>query len=199
MSAPLRETLRSRAAQLGAASFFLYLGVEATAGAWLYSLLELGRGASMAEAGAGVSAYWGALLAGRVAFGFAPNRWGADAVLAPAICACAIAALGLAADIGAAANLCAAALLGLGAAPIFPALIASTPARVGAAHTANSVGLQIACAALGQAGLPALVGIAAAHGGLEWVPRAVLGLALALLAVQLPQALRARENQERRA
>ncbi|HEU4430913.1 MAG TPA: MFS transporter [Myxococcota bacterium] len=184
-AAPLVATLRSRAAQLGASSFFLYLGVEATAGAWLYSLLEEGRGASMAVASGAAGAYWGALLAGRVAFGFAPNRWGASAVVVPATLLCAVAAVGLALDAGFSLDLACAALLGFGAAPIFPALIASTPERIGEAHTANAVGLQIASAALGQAGLPALTGIAAARLGLACVPLALLGFALALLGVQL--------------
>jgi fucose permease len=184
-SAPLVATLRSRAAQLGAASFFLYLGVEATAGAWLYSLLEEGRAAPMAAASSAVGAYWGALLAGRVAFGFAPNRWRASAIVAPASAVCALAAVGLALNAGFALDLACSALLGFAAAPIFPALIASTPERIGEAHTANAVGLQIASAALGQAGLPALAGIAAARLGLACVPLALLGFSLALLAAQL--------------
>jgi len=179
---PLRETLRHRPAQLSAAAFFLYLGVEATAGAWLFSLLEA-RGAEMAVAAAGVSVYWGGLFVGRVSFGLAPNRWRADAVLAPAIAGCALAALGLALDLGSRADVAGAALLGFAAAPIFPALIGATPLRVGAAHTANAVGAQIAAAALGQAALPALVGIAAARTTLELVPAALLAFALALFAV----------------
>jgi fucose permease len=180
-AAPLRETLRLRSARLGALAFFLYLGVEATAGAWLYSLLEA-RGFGMATAAAGVSAYWGGLFAGRVTFGFVPDRWRADAVLSPAIAGCALAALALALDLGASANVVSAALLGFAAAPIFPALIGATPQRVGAAHTANVVGMQIAAAALGQAGLPALVGVAAARTTLALVPWAVLGFALGVYA-----------------
>jgi fucose permease len=192
-AAPLRETLRQRSAQLGAASFLLYLGVEATAGAWLYSLLEA-RGAGMASAAAGVSAYWGALFAGRVAFGFVPDRWSGEALLAPAIAGCAAAALGLALDLGTAANAGSAALLGLSAAPIFPALIGATPRRVGAAHTANTVGLQVAAAALGQAGLPALVGVAAARATLEIAPVAMLAFALGLLAVNAQLGRAARQS-----
>jgi fucose permease len=180
-AAPLRETLRLRDAQLSAAAFFFYLGVEATSGAWLYSLLA-GRGASMASAASGVTAYWGGLFAGRIAFGFAPSRWPAGAVLAPAIAGCAAAALLLALRLGGAADLGAAAVLGVAAAPIFPALVGATPQRVGAAHTANAVGLQVAAAAIGQAGLPALVGVAAARTSLELVPAAALAFALALFA-----------------
>jgi fucose permease len=182
---PLRATLRLRAAQLGATSFFLYLGVEATAGAWLYSLLEEGRGASMAEASRAAAGFWAALLAGRIAFGFAPSRWSAAEVVLPASTLCAIAALGLSLDLGAHADLATACLLGLAAAPIFPALIAATPARLGEAHMANAVGLQIASAALGQAGLPALVGVIAAQSSLACVPLALLTFATALLLVQI--------------
>lgn len=182
-TAPLRETLGLRSAQLGAASFFLYLGVEATAGVWLYSLLEEGRGASLASAGAAVSAYWGSLLAGRLAFGFSPNSWRPESILPPAIIGCALAAAMLALVRGEGTTLAASALLGFSAAPIFPALIGSTPARVGPAHTANAVGLQVAAAALGQSALPALIGLLAAQLGLSLVPLAILTFSIALLAV----------------
>ncbi len=182
-AAPLRETLRLPAARLGAAAFFLYLGVEATAGAWLYSLFEEGRGAPMATAGSAVSFYWGGLLVGRLGFGFAPNRLGPESILRPAIVGVMAAAALLALDLGAAASLIAAAALGFCAAPIFPALIGATPRRLGPAHTANAVGVQVAAAALGQSSLPALSGVLAAHAGLELIPAALLTFALGLFAV----------------
>jgi hypothetical protein len=55
------------------------------------------------------------------------------------------------------------ALVGLAAGPIFPSLIATTPQRLGIAHTANGVGFQIAAAALGQSLLPTFVGVFARH------------------------------------
>lgn len=182
-AAPLAETLRLPKAQLGAAAFFLYLGVEATAGAWLFSLLQEGRGASMAAAGTATSVYWGGLLVGRIGFGFMPNSLRPETLLPPAIAGVVACAALLALDLGAASSLVAAAGLGLCVAPIFPALIGATPERLGPAHTANSVGVQVAAAALGQSSLPALTGVLAEHGGLEWVPRILLGLGLALFAV----------------
>jgi fucose permease len=89
----------------------------------------------------------------------------------------------LALDLAPAANLAAAAGLGFLAAPIFPALIGAKPARLGPAHTANAVGVQVAAAALGQSLLPALIGVPAARLGLELLPRALVALALGLLAV----------------
>jgi len=73
------------------------------------------------------------------------------------------------------------ALIGLALAPIFPSLIATTPERLGNAHTANGVGLQIAAAVLGQALLPGMLGMLARHLGLEMVGPALLAAALVLL------------------
>jgi len=181
--APLAETLRLAAARLGAAAFFLYLGVEATAGAWLFSLLAEGRGVSMGMAGSAVSLYWGGLLIGRIGFGFAPNSLRPETLLPPCIAGLVAFAALLALDLGPTSSFVAAAGLGVSAAPIFPALIGATPERLGPTHTANAVGLQVAAAALGQSSVPALAGVLADHRGLEWVPRTILGLALALLAV----------------
>jgi fucose permease len=61
------------------------------------------------------------------------------------------------------------ALMGFAAAPIFPTLIATTPARAGETHTTNVVGFQIAAAALGLSLVPALVGLGAEKFGLEAV------------------------------
>jgi fucose permease len=73
------------------------------------------------------------------------------------------------------------ALIGLALAPIFPSLIATTPARLGNAHTANGVGFQIAAAVLGQSLLPGMLGMLARHHGLEMVAPALLAAALVLL------------------
>ena len=75
------------------------------------------------------------------------------------------------------------ALLGLALGPVFPSLIATTPARLGARHTANGVGFQIAAAALGQALLPALVGVLAQQFTLEIIGPALFVAAAILFAL----------------
>jgi fucose permease len=72
-------------------------------------------------------------------------------------------------------------LMGLSSAPIFPSLIATTPARLGGAHTAHGVGLQIAAAVLGQSLVPSLVGVLARRLGLEIIGPSLLTAALLLL------------------
>ena len=92
-------------------------------------------------------------------------------------------AAALALDAGAAANVAAVLVLGVAAGPIFPALVATTPRRLAARHTANAVGFQVAAAAIGQSTLPAAVGIAAAGAGLEIMPVVLLATGLLLLAI----------------
>jgi fucose permease len=137
----------------------------------------------MGVAGSAVSLYWGGLFLGRLGFGFAPSSLRPEALLPPAILGVGGAAALLSLDLGAAASVAAAAALGVFAAPIFPALIGATPERLGSAHAANAVGLQVAAAALGQSSVPALAGLLSGRAGLEWVPRVIVALALALFAV----------------
>src|SRR5262249_37710763 len=75
------------------------------------------------------------------------------------------------------------ALMGLSSAPIFPSLIATTPERLGEAHTANGVGFQIAAAVLGQSLLPGGVGMLASRLGLKVVGPSLLIAVILLLAL----------------
>jgi fucose permease len=72
-------------------------------------------------------------------------------------------------------------LMGLASAPVFPTLIATTPMRIGEAHTANAVGFQIAAAVLGQSVLPTLIGVIARRLGLEVIGPSLFIAALLLL------------------
>jgi fucose permease len=189
--APMRATLREPAARLGAAAFLLYVGLEAGAGAWTYTVLHEARGVPIATAGSALSVFWGALLLARVAFGLLPARAALDSTLRVCMAGC-IAGAGLfAAAPGPTATLAGVALLGAACGPVFPLLIASTPARLGPAHTANAVGVQVAASALGQSLVPAAFGWLADETRLEAVPRALLATALALFAVHALLARRA--------
>src|SRR5439155_1321913 len=53
----------------GMALFFLYTGLEVTAGQWSYTLLTEARGVAPTTAGVAVAAYWGSLTVGRVVAG----------------------------------------------------------------------------------------------------------------------------------
>lgn len=180
---PARATLRLAPTRFGMLAFFLYVGLEASAGVWAFSLLTEAREVPLAQAGAWVSAYWAALTAGRVAFGFVAGAAPLAQLLRGCLVGITAGAGLLALDAGGALTLAGLVLLGLACGPVFPSLVAATPARVGAAHAANAVGFQIAAAGVGASLVPAGVGALAAAGGLAWVPFALLALAAALLTV----------------
>jgi fucose permease len=182
-TASVSSTLRLPAAWLGIAAFAVYVGVEAAAGAWVYTFLSEARGFSMSVAGTSVSLFWGGLMLGRVVFGLLPSTRRPALLLRACIGGVAAAAGVLILDAGSALSLAAVAVLGFASGPIFPSLIATTPARVGEAHTANTVGFQVAAAALGQSFLPAGVGVLAQDLGLEVVPRGILLAAIVLFAI----------------
>lgn len=180
---PLRDTLRLPATWLGGAFFFVYTGAEATTGVWTFSMLTQARGVPVAEAGTWVTAFWAGLMLGRFGFGVIAERAPVTPLLRLALLAIVAGAALLALDLGALATAGALVVCGLAMAPIFPSLTASTAARVGARHTGNAVGVQIAAATLGASMLPAATGVVVARLGLEAVGPVVLAAALVLVAL----------------
>jgi fucose permease len=176
----LRATLRVPSVRWSAAAFFVYTGLEAAVGAWSYSLLAVARGFAMPVAAFWVSAFWMGLTGGRVLAGAVAGAARPESLLRAALSglAAGTALVWLAPVRG--AELAGLGLVGLACGPVFPTLIATTPRRVGSEHAANAVGVQIACAALGQSLLPAALGILAGAAGLE-----VVGPGLAVAAVVL--------------
>ncbi len=170
---------------LGMAVFFVYTGVEAAIGAWAYTLLTEARGVSMLAAGAWVSAYWGALTAGRLASALFVPAPRVDRMLRACLLGIALGGAWLALLPGELASGLALGLLGFCAGPVFPALIATTPGRVGEPHAARAIGLQVAAAALGQSLLPGALGALAGARGIAVLAPALLALTLLLLAVSM--------------
>jgi fucose permease len=160
-------------------TFFAYTGLETTLGQWCYTVMREGRGASVEVAGSWTASYWASLTVGRVVLGAIIDRVGADRLVRSCLVLAVVGATVFAVDWG---GLGAIGLLfaGLGLAPVFPTLMARTPARVGEALSSQAVGLQISAATLGSALVPAGVGLLVPTGGLELVGKAAVGAALVL-------------------
>ena len=167
VSAPLRQTLRLRPAWLSMLLFFLYTGLELSAGQWLYSLLTEARGLPPALAGVSVSVYWGSLTAGRLVAGAVVARLTVRTLLRLCLAGAMLGAVLLWLDLPSWLLVGCAGLLGVSLAPMFPSFISLTPARMGPAHTANAVGFQITAAMLGGAVLVTGFGWLARYSGLE--------------------------------
>ncbi len=172
--------LRSGRVWLLMATFFFYTGLESTVGQWCFTLLREGRGLPVESAGGWTAAYWASLTAGRLGLGFVIDRMGPDRLLR-------FASLGIVSG----ASLFAASpggigrfgllLLGVSLAPVFPTLMARTPARLGPRIARHAVGFQVSAATLGSALLPGAVGFMVARAGLPAIGGAALGMGVTLL------------------
>lgn len=164
------QTVRRSDVRWSLLLFLLYVGAEAGAGAWMFSLFSMQRELSIGSAGFLVSVYWTGLLGGRVAIALAPVTLGAGPMLRMCTMGAATGVTMLTLFDAFLPTFGAVVLLGLASGPIFPTLIASTSRRHGADHTANAVSLQVAASALGLALVPALLGSLAATLGLNALP-----------------------------
>lgn len=181
--APNLATLKLRAVWLSIAVFFVYTGIEAAAGTWAFTLFTEAHAVPMMTAGMWVSIYWGALSVGRVLSGVVVGFVSENTLLRGCIAGMVSGAALIWLNASSQLSLIGLGLMGLACAPVFPSLIAATPARLGSGHAANAVGFQIAAAVLGQSLLPALVGVLAGRLGLEVIGPALFAAACALLAL----------------
>ncbi|WP_270938645.1 hypothetical protein, partial [Falsiroseomonas oryzae] len=177
--------LRSRLVWQQMAVFFVYCGFEAGAGQWAATILTA-RGATPAEAAFAATLFWAGLAGARIALGFVVDRIGPDRLLRltmpAAVAAAALFALGV-------ADMVALALLAAMLAPVYPTVMARTPARLGPLAV-HAFGFQVAAAMAGAALLPGLMGVLADLAGPGAVPPLLvaLGLVLAVLIRRLPAA-----------
>jgi fucose permease len=174
-AASITGVLRSAMARRQILAFFVYCGVEAGTGQWLATVLVAARGADPAMAGAATALFWGALAAGRVGLGFVVDRIGPDRMLRGAVLVAALGSAGFA-FAPAGLDLMSVGLLAVALAPLYPTLMARTPARLGGPLAVHAVGAQVAAATLGAGLLPALLGLAP----VALVPVLLSGLALLL-------------------
>ncbi len=180
-SVSMGATLRRPLVWLGIAIFFIYTGLEVTAGQWSYSLFTEERAITREVAGLWIGIYWGSLTVGRLLFGVIAERFGTTALLRGSMGGILVGVLLLWLNPLPLLSFLGLALIGFMLAPIFPLLIAQTPARLGAAYATHAIGFQVAAANVGAAGLPGLAGVLARGAGLEILGPFMLLLALLLL------------------
>lgn len=173
-----RHVLATPAVLLSVISFFVYTGLEVGAGVLAFSVLTEGRGMADGPAGLWATSFWGGVTAGRALLGIAGRGVAAERVMTAGIVGALGSTVVIWADPGGGGAI-GFPLLGLSLAGIFPSLVLLTPRRVGAARTADVVGLQFSVAAIGASGLPAAIGVLA-ESDLERVGPALLALAVTL-------------------
>ncbi len=167
---PMSETMRQTKVWLSVLLFFLYVGAEVTLGTWAYSLLTESRGVPPQIAGFWAGSYWATFTIGRILAGVYAKRMGINTLVQGGVVLAFIGAILLWWNPSESVNLLAVALMGFAVAPVFPAMMSGTSARVGDHFAANTIGMQMAAAGLGTAIIPSLIGVLARQTSLEVVP-----------------------------
>lgn len=194
-----REILRIPGAKECIASFFFYCAIEQTIGLWSGSFMVYSLRIDAKLAASLVALLYFGITFGRFMAGIFSAKWKDEELILGGI---AILFLGIAllfpAGLSSGKQLFGMELrqvfvilsllfMGLGCAPIYPAIIHSTPYNFGAENTSALIGKQMASAYIGSLSLPPVFGVLAKNFGTELFPfyAVVLGIAMLYMYKQL--------------
>lgn len=178
----LRQTVKKVSVIISMLMFFIYTGIELGFGLWAYTLLTESRGIAAPVAGAITGSYWGMFTVGRLLAGWYAKKISGKKLIFICISCAAFGIVLVLVNWNDIMTISGVVITGFSVAPIFPALVSDTEIRVGAAHQANTIGMQIAAAGFGAAMIPALAGLLARFHGLEVIPLYLLCALILLFA-----------------
>src|SRR5690554_2678904 len=185
---PLKQALRIPGVKLMLLAFFAYCAFESTAFLWTSTYLVEDRGVTPATAAAFAALYLLGITGGRFLAGFVADRLGDRLLIRGGFALVGLGAvmmmLPLDTDVLALAGLVVA---GLGSAPIYPAIIHSTPINFGRRNSQAIIGIQMAAAYTGSTIAPPLFGLLGTWAGMWTFP--VFMAALVVLGVVMTERL----------
>ncbi len=156
------KALKIKGVPLVLISFFCYCAIETTAGLWASSYMVGYRGVSAETAARFTALFYLGETVGRFLNGVIADKFGDKKMIR-------IGSIGMLLGIGMillpfstdAVALCGLVVLGLGAAPVYPCIIHSTPVNFGKENSQSLVGIQMASAYCGSTFMPPVFGILA--------------------------------------
>ena len=158
------QILKIKGAPCVLIAFLCYCAAEATTGLWASSFLVGARGVDAETAARFAALFYIGITAGRVLNGFVADRFGDRIMIRTGIltmlAGVILAVLPVQTDLPALAGLI---IIGLGAAPVYPCIIHSTPVNFGEENSQSMVGIQMACAYTGSTLMPPLFGLIAQY------------------------------------
>jgi fucose permease len=169
----------------GLAVFFVYTGLEVSAGQWETSYLRGHLGLSASAAGLAAFGYWGALTLVRICLALPTKPISAQRVIGVGLVISLAAAALIWWQPDTAVPVAGFVLLGAALAGMFPALIAVTPQRIGERRAAHAIAWQVGAAAGGGSAISAVIGLAINASGLDVLGPALVALAALLLAANV--------------
>jgi fucose permease len=165
---------------LGLVVFFMYTGLEVSAGQWETSYARGHLGLSASAAGLASFGYWGALTAVRIGLALPAKAPSAHTVIRYGLLLSIVGCGLIWWQPDPVVVVLAFALVGASLAGVFPALIAVTPQRIGAERAQHAIAWQVGAAAAGGSGISAVIGLL-----IDSTSLAVLGPALVVLSLVL--------------
>lgn len=165
------------------AGFFGYCALEGTAILWAATYLNLNRGVPAVVAARYASIFLLGITVGRFLCGFVADRFGDRNMIRIGLALILLGILAVSLPIPQTIlALNGLVLIGLGCAPIYPAIIHSTPANFGEENSQAIIGVQMAAAYTGFVVMPPLFGLLTNVFSVRLFPFYLLGLAV-LIAV----------------
>lgn len=174
------ELLKLSGAKPALVAFFCYCAVELTTGLWVSSFLVTNDGLSAEKAAKWVSFYYLGITVGRFLAGFIAMKLNNRKMirLGQVICIAGAVLLLIPAS---GVHLIGIIMIGLGCAPIYPAMIHETPNRFGKELSQGIMGIQMATAYVGSTFVPPLFGMLSQIVGLGILPYFLIILVLVML------------------
>ncbi len=170
-------------------AFFCYCALEGTAGLWASSYMVLVRGVDKVLAAQMASLFYLGITGGRFLSGFVAGRIDNKSMVRLGQAIGFVGLLMVLLPLGEAVLFVGLAMVGLGCAPIFPALLHDTPRNFGQEQSQLLMGMQMASAYLGATLMPPLFGLIAQNVSVQLYPIYLLVL-MALMVVMTEGALR---------
>lgn len=162
-------------------SFFCYCAAELTTGLWASSFLVVNNGLSAELAAKWVSLYYLGITVGRFLSGFITIKLSNKQMIRVGQVICIIGALLLMVPVFKNIQLVGLILIGLGCAPIYPAMLHETPNRFGKQLSQGIMGIQMATAYVGSTFVPPMFGALSQISGFSILPYFLLVLIIAML------------------
>ena len=177
----VRQLLSLPGARPAMTAFFFYCASEITLGLWGSSFLVEVRGIPAAQAALWVSVYYGGITIGRGIAGFVTMKLSNRQLIRAGQLIALFGAVLLLLPLPEAVSCASFLLIGMGYAPIYPAMLHETPVRFGRANSGQLMGMQMALAYTGSTLAPSLVGAAAGLTSISILPFFLAGASLVML------------------
>jgi len=153
------QTIQRPLVKYAMLAFFVYVGLEGGTGLWASSYLVSIKLVSIDQAAQGIALFYGGLTFGRIFDGFMAMKFKNVQRMRVGLGITSFGILALTLANTSLFSMASLGLIGLGCAPMYPAMIHETPKRFGVAYSQAVIGLQMASSYVGFATMPLLFGM----------------------------------------